>query len=269
MISASTAHVAVAPGDGLVARRDDAVAFISDSSAARDELDAFDRALDGDAALDHLTSLALRDGAASFVGVRWSSSIRVVVFGPVEVRSDRPDLTMITAGGSTSWIERTLPADEAVTLGTGGEASSITDLALGRVPGGGFEVALTPAAAPAITSSNERASTDDGDDMGDRADADSTGESRPPRAEPVVQPAVADWMTASGGDWMEDTLGLGARAGRPDPGPVEAPVEPRADDPDDTPPSADDESGHEPDADRHQLPEIPDIFDRSSADTDD
>lgn len=267
MINASTAHVAVAPGDGLVARRDDAVAFISDSSAARDELDAFDRAIDGDAALDHLTSLALRDGAAPFVGVHWSSSIRVVVFGPVEVRSDRPDLTMITAGGSTSWIERTLPADQAVTLVTGGEASGITELELGRVPGGGFEIALAPASAPEITSSDELASTGD---TGDTGDADSTGESGPPRTEPVDQPAVADWMAASGGDWMEDTLGLGAgRAGRPDPGPVESPVEPGDDTPADLPRSAHDEHRHEPGADRHQLPEIPDISDRASSDTDD
>ncbi len=46
-----------------------------------------------------------------FVAIEWSSSIRVVVFGDVEIRSDHPSMPRLSSAGSGTWVERTFPTD--------------------------------------------------------------------------------------------------------------------------------------------------------------
>ena len=133
--------------------------------------------------------------------------------------TDHPALPMLSGAGSGSWVERRLGAfDGAVTVSVGGPAEEHSDLVLGRVRAGGFAAIVRPAFA--------------GRSDGERWRCAPRRRRRAPAANvtaptPVpttsgaaVSTGLAALRAATGGDWMEESLGLGP----PEPSPPAVPV---------------------------------------------
>ena len=218
----SSSRVAVVPGEGFLVRRPNALFF--SPVEPRDPLvaallEAFEAAPDDTSASTAVTDavVAAAFDAAPFAVVAWTDGLEVVVLGGVEVRTDHPALPMLSGAGSGSWVERRLGAfDGAVTVSVGGPPEEQSDLVLGRVRAGGFAAIVrpgvpgrpasgdggteeTPSAAPAA---NVAAHDLGADEAGRRLEG------------------IAALRAATGGDWMEESLGLGPR----DPAPPAVPV---------------------------------------------
>ena len=202
--------VAVVPGEGLLVRRPNALFFSPvepRDHAVAALLEAFEAAPDdasaGAAVTDAVVAAAF--DAAPFAVISWTGGLEVVVLGAVEVLTDHPALPMLSGAGSGSWVERGSRAfDGAVTVTVGGPAEEHSDLVLGRVRAGGFAAivtagvpgrpkattgaAQTPPPAPAA---NVTATDIGADESGRRLDG------------------LAALRAATGGDWMEESLGLG------------------------------------------------------------
>ena len=134
-------HVRVAPGSGALLRRATALLFIDDAdSRAVPIVDAFlagDESAIVDAVTDVVTSASF--DVAPFALIAWNSQVHIVVFGPLDVRTDHPSLPMLSGAGSTTWVERRVrPGDETVVVEAGASVDPATDLQLGRVAAGGF-----------------------------------------------------------------------------------------------------------------------------------
>ena len=135
-------HVRVAPGSGALLRRATALLFIdggTDSRAAT-MVDAFlasDESAIVEAVTDAVTSASF--DVAPFALIAWNSQVHIVVFGPLDVRTDHASLPMLSGAGSTTWVERRVrPGDETVVVEAGASVDPATDLELGRVAAGGF-----------------------------------------------------------------------------------------------------------------------------------
>ena len=151
-------QVRVAPGAGVLARRASALLFVPDvEPASADRLlaafeangEAADR--DDDALVDAVSSAATTNApdVVGFVLVTWGEQLRLVVFGPTEVRTDHGGLPMLSGTGSASWVERRIRLDSStVNVVAGTVAAPSTDLRLGCVHAGGFTAAFT--ARPSI-----------------------------------------------------------------------------------------------------------------------
>jgi hypothetical protein len=207
-VSTGRAVVSVVPGAGILVRRPAAVFFspvAPDDESIAALLLAFESAADDGSASAAVTEavVAAAFEAAPFAVVTWTGGLELVVLGGVEVRTDHPTLPMLSGAGSGSWVERRLGTlDGTVTVSVGGPVDDGTDLALGRVRAGGFAAIVTAAAHR----------TPSADDV------------QPPR--PAAMPAEPDTgvdnessgrrleglaalRAATGGDWMEESLGLG------------------------------------------------------------
>jgi hypothetical protein len=145
------AAVRLAPGNGIVARRSDALLYLPE----RDErlVEAFTTSPEG-GELQALASVAVAAGfdVAPYAAVDWGSTVRVMAFGAVAVETDQPSLPMLSGAGSRTWVEHSLTVDATAVITAGdGEVpvDPATDLTAGVVLAGAFRLELVPAAAPA------------------------------------------------------------------------------------------------------------------------
>lgn len=221
-----TASLQVATGEGWVARRDDGVLFVGD--AWPEVLEAFCAAGDTDAAQDAVTSAALAAAfeVPSFVIVTWGARVDCLVFGDVEVRSEDPSAPMLSAAGSSTWVERRLRLGDEGTLRVWAGAPGVAGSALGAgvVPAGGFELHLgtgdlddqrqSPDARLAAANP-EPAPVEPAFEPEPEPERVPGPEPEPVRVEPVTTDALESKVSgmealvaATGGDWMEESLGL-------------------------------------------------------------
>ncbi len=213
-------RVAVAPGDGVVVRRSDAVLFLTDPAApaALELLDAFGGADSSAAAIEAVltaveSALDTGTGASPLAIVSWAdgggaapAEVRTIVCGAVELRSDLASLPMISGAGSATWVERRVAGPpERWSVRVGAEASDDTDLSLGRVRSGGVLVTFgatvgrSPLPPPSAGDPTPIAPSAPG-----RVAAPAPAPASPRR------PDVAAVLDVAGEDWMEDSLGLAA-----------------------------------------------------------
>ena len=201
--------VSVVSGAGILVRRPTAVFFspvAPDDESVASLLLAFESAADDGSAAVAVTEavVAAAFDAAPFAVVTWTGGLELVVLGGVEVRTDHPTLPMLSGAGSGSWVERRLATvDGTVTVSVGGPVDDGTDLALGRVRAGGFAAIVTPAARRTATGDEVQPATAS-------APTDANAASAPDTETPGRRlEGIAALRAATGGDWMEESLGLG------------------------------------------------------------
>jgi len=184
----------VAQGPGLIARRERALLFLPDGPSAA-VVERFTNAAD-DQLVDGLTSQILDDPHESpaLVFIEWSdplgaTHIRVIVRGVATVASNLNAMPTLSGADSATWVERQLVHEASTAhIRSGTRADEATDLRDGVVGAGGFELQLT------LPSSVEPA-----------------GSQRvPQRADRDVRLDRIASLEAAGGDWMEESLRLGA-----------------------------------------------------------
>lgn len=211
-------EVASGTGAGVLARRADALLFISGSGPAPTTgligvVDAFLRADGADAARDVVTAAVVDAGFSvePFLLIGWNASVHVLALGDVELTSDLPTLAMLSGRGSSSWVEHRPPRLPArCQLRSGPSPMPGSDLVAGCIPADGFllhlDFSVTDQSLPGARSI-------------------ATSPSAPPAAPQAVSPVPASahhhadgWAAleaAVGGDWMEDSLGLPAGSTSP------------------------------------------------------
>jgi hypothetical protein len=186
----TTVRLVVTAGDGLLARRDDALLFASSTTWDRwgEVLERFADDAHSDAAVDgFLGEVVGADFEVdAFVLITWSARSLAIAFGDIELTSDLPAMPMISGRGSATWVERRLVVPEqGCRLHSGAPVTGPGRLTGGIVPGDGFELTLQRA-------------------------AHGSGLSVEPVAEPADGRADA-WAAlhdAVGGNWMDESLGL-------------------------------------------------------------
>lgn len=132
-------------GDGLLARRASDLLFLP--MPASDVLAAYWESTP-DRVVEAVASGVEHGVDAPFVVVTWHSSLRLALFGDVEVTSDHESLPRLNAASTGTWIERTVRTDglaeTTIRLGVrSAEADPLTRVDAGVVPAGGFVLGLT------------------------------------------------------------------------------------------------------------------------------
>ena len=136
-----TVSVRLAPGDGWLARRDDGVLFTKEEWS--EGLDAFMGATSVTDARESVTSAVVSAAfeVPAFVMVTLSDALECVVFGDLAVHTEDPSAPMLSAAGSSTWIERRLKlGDRAIRVWAGEPAVARARLDAGVVFAGGFEL---------------------------------------------------------------------------------------------------------------------------------
>ena len=194
-------HVRVAPGSGALLRRATALLFIdggTDSRAAT-MVDAFlasDESAIVEAVTDAVTSASF--DVAPFALIAWNSQVHIVVFGPLDVRTDHASLPMLSGAGSTTWVERRVrPGDETVVVEAGASVDPATDLELGRVAAGGFAATFRTLADASSTTVSSIAP---GSDPRPVAAPAPVASAEPPAPAPATIEPVADPTGPVSGD---------------------------------------------------------------------
>jgi hypothetical protein len=144
---AAVATLAMAPGDGLLARRPTALLFVPQRDAVL--VEAF-RVSEPGEELHAIATTVVGAGfeVGPFACVSWAGDVRVMVFGDVAIETDQPSLPMLSGAGSRTWVEHTLALSGAASLAVAGDgADADTDLAAGVGLAGGFRLDLVPASA--------------------------------------------------------------------------------------------------------------------------
>jgi len=146
-----------AAGDGRLVRRKSTLLLTA--SAANDMVEAFDNADDDEAALNAVKKHLVDTSFASepLVVVRWeSTSVDLLVFGPIEVHSSVAAVPMISGSGSASWVERRLGSFElgsadTVAVWAGSESPPDIDLRAGIAAADGFHLTLRLSGPPSAS----------------------------------------------------------------------------------------------------------------------
>lgn len=139
--------VQTSPGEGLLSRRTAALLFIPEPHTNSELLlEAFATARDG-SELDALASATIDAGldVPHFAAVQIGADIVVRVFGAAELRTDVPSVPLLSAGASTTWVEHRVHETPSVAVISSGEGQPDprTEVILGVVNAGGFEVKIT------------------------------------------------------------------------------------------------------------------------------
>lgn len=234
MTAAARSRVAIAPGGGLLVRRPGALLYVPAPDASRNH-DLVERFVDADQDRDAVTAVtdavvAAGFDVAPFVIAVWADQFEVLVHGAVEVRTDHPSLPMMTGAGSTSWVERRVPASgdtSTVEVTVGDEALAGTDVGLGSVLAGGLRATLVlgprsdepaPQATPEPEPAPEPTATPEPEPTPAATPEPApapTPPAAPASAEDVRLRGLDALQVATGGDWMEDSLGLGSSGAGP------------------------------------------------------
>ena len=193
-------------GDGWLARRPDGLFWTPSQRRPDALLAAFLDASDGRAATTAVTSTVVAAGMAvdPFAVVTWSGDVHVVVMGAVEVCTDAPSMPMLSAGRSRTWVEHR-PGGGAIALTAGAAADEGTVLDAGVVRAGGFRAAVSTTTVPTEEPSAEE----------EEAPADVTEpEPEAVPAPPTARLGLSLLRSVTGGDWMEDSIGIAGPAVR-------------------------------------------------------
>ena len=201
--------VGVESASGLLARRADGLLFAAGTMFAGwpQLLERFLDADDVEAARDAVTDAVVAASFAvdPFAMVTWSDLVHVHVLGDISLTTDLPSLPMLSGRGSASWVEHRAPRTTTeCRLWLGVDPKPASDLGAGVVPADGFSLELeagSPAPARASTQSQRPASSPPAEPQ--------------PHALPDLPVAprgptsgLEALHAATGGDWMEDSLGL-------------------------------------------------------------
>ena len=192
--------VELGTGEGWLARRPDGLYWTPSERRPHALLAAFLDAGDGRSATSAVTDAVVAAGMAvdPFTIVTWTGGVHVLVMGAVEVCTDAPSMPMLSAGRSRTWVEHR-PGGGDVALTAGATADEGTALDAGVVRAGGFRVRVaTTAAAPPEEPPLDVVT---------------------PEPDPAVEPApptarlgLSLLRSVTGGDWMEDSVGIAGPA---------------------------------------------------------
>jgi hypothetical protein len=199
------ARVEVAPGTGWLAHRPGALLWSPDDGRPDGLLAAFLDAASSGAQSRAAVTAAVVDASLDvppFALVTWSPYLHVVVMGAVDVETDAPSVPQLSGATSRTWVEHGVAdATQPVVVLAGAAPVAGTDVGPGVVRAGGFRLTVVPA------------------------------ERRPPPAAPpgagqvvetverVVEATEPDGIApggaalldlVTGGDWMDDSIGLTA-----------------------------------------------------------
>jgi hypothetical protein len=220
--------VGVGSAAGLLARRCDGLLFVAGTTSAAwpTLIEQFLAADDVEAARDAVTAgiVAASFAIDPFAMITWADTVHVHVLGDITLTTDLPTLPMLSGRGSATWVEHRAPrSTRPCRLWLGADPAPASDLAAGVVPADGFSVELEPATQPAPT------------EMPQPARAGQPNETGAPPSPPLPDLTSADagsrrgsssgleaLQAATGGDWMEDSLGLPPLADNASPVPVAA-----------------------------------------------
>jgi hypothetical protein len=223
-------RVEVAAGDGVLARRPDALLFVARPLGAATPwtavLDAFVGAPDASTALatvlDHAVDQHLEVGP--FAVVVWTTAAHLVVFGDLTITSDLSSVPRLSGAGTPTWVEhRATRLGEHSEVRLGEAVTPGTDLVAGIVPAGGFRLTLL---SPSIQPVPDRPPAPAGDTAAPPVPAPPSPPAPPPPPEaepPAGAPASWEVLRDAGGAWMDESLQL-SEPRRPAPGAPPAPT---------------------------------------------
>ncbi len=216
-------RAAVAPGDGLLARRADGVLFVARSAHVAagtwaDTLDSFSHAADRDGAVQAVLDLAIDHHleVGSFAVVTWDTNVHLVVFGDLTIVTDLPTVPRLSGAGMPTWVEhRATRVPERAVIRLGDEPVAGTDLIAGVVPAGGFQLTLTTSARVAPETGESSVSDATRTQPAVRTPPPDPARVAPVTAESSVSDATRtppseswDVLRDAGGAWMDDSLQL-------------------------------------------------------------
>ena len=210
--------VELAPGAGWLACRSGALLWSPDASRPDAVLDAFLGAPDAEST--HAAVTAAVVGAAldvpAFALVTWPRALHVVVMGAVDVETDAPSLPLLSGATSRTWVEHGVPGEDVVVVCAGTAPAGGTDVGSGVVRAGGFRLTAQPGGA--------------GEHLATAVPAapvpPCTGTTPAPQPAPAPSSGAALLDLVTGGDWMDDSIGLGAPGALLEVGPDPEPSEP-------------------------------------------
>lgn len=137
----------IAPGSGIISRKPDAVLFIPRAGDGMEKLlTAFVTAADGhefDAVADAVID---NDFAVPhFACVQAGQEITLRVFGNIELRTDQRSVPSLIGDHSSTWIDHRIHGhpDAAEIAVSDSQLDEVTDLVLGTVHAGGFNLLVT------------------------------------------------------------------------------------------------------------------------------
>ncbi|MET0324910.1 MAG: FHA domain-containing protein [Ilumatobacteraceae bacterium] len=139
----------LAPGTGLLARRDNALLYAPERDA--ELVEAFVSSAPG-SELQAMasTTVAAGFGVGPFVCLAWGVGVQVMAFGDVAVETDQPSLPMLSGAGSRTWVEHSFALHGSAVIEVAGAAGAVddaTDLTAGVALAGGFRLELVGAKA--------------------------------------------------------------------------------------------------------------------------
>ncbi len=179
--------VALAPGSGLIARREQTLLFVPEpDDRAKPLLDAFTHGhIDG--IWERLAEAVIDQGfdVCAFACVIANTQIEIRVFGDIELKTDLRSVPMLSGAASGTWVEHRVPGQprsaSITTVGNG--IDDRTTLVDGIVHAGGFTAAiveqrLMPSETIAIPSADASITIPPSDDVAttDDLDAEEIGE---------------------------------------------------------------------------------------------
>lgn len=216
MVIATRLAVGVASATGLLARRREGLLFASGTTFAGwpQLAERFVNEDDIEAARDAVIAEVVAASFAidPFALITWSDAVHVHVLGDISLTTDLPTLPMLSGRGSATWVEHRAPRSSTpCRLWLGVAPAGHSDLVAGIVPADGFSLELEPGSSTPTRATSRQPSTP--------APPPEAPAVAPPPAAPVPDltgTAVRRGATsglealhaATGGEWMEDSLGL-------------------------------------------------------------
>ncbi len=154
-----------APGTGLLTRKAISLLYVPDPGDGVEQLlTAFVHADDGTEFEALAEALMLNDFTLPpFACVVASERISLRVFGNVELRTDQRSVPMISGAGSTTWVDHLVHGSpDAAQIAVSDENLDVrTDIVLGTVHAGGFNLLLTSLAMALLPTDSDSATDED------------------------------------------------------------------------------------------------------------
>jgi hypothetical protein len=212
-------NVEAAPGRGWLAHRAGALLWSPGETRPDALLAAFLGARDAGSTRDAVTAAVIDADldVAAFALVTWAPHLHVVVMGAVDVETDAPSLPSLSGATSRTWVEHGVPgAAGSVVVAAGGAPDAGTAVGPGVVRAGGFR--LTTAAERIVEQP--------------APEPEPEPEPEPPQPVAAASGGAALLDLVTGGDWMDDSIGLAApgslldepAATEPEPAPEPEPI---------------------------------------------
>ena len=195
-------NVEAAPGRGWLAHKDGALLWSPGDARPDALLAAFLGSRDAGSTRDAVTAAVIDADldVDAFALLTWAPHLHVVVMGAVDVETDAPSLPLLSGATSRTWVEHGVPGVTGAVVVTSGDAPDDgTAVGPGVIRAGGFR----------LTTVSERAAAQPPSLPPEPAAAEPEPPEAPvPTASPSTGTALLDLVT--GGDWMDDSIGLTA-----------------------------------------------------------